>query len=68
MSGEQPEAINETLYATARAWPAGLDLKVAGIDLADTIEYDVLRVFGGLFKSNEQTNEVIGDGPAPATN
>jgi hypothetical protein len=57
-----PADLNATLYATARAWAADLDLTIGQIDVADVFEYDVLRIFGRLLQQDAAKNEVIGDG------
>jgi hypothetical protein len=57
-----PSDLNATLYATARAWAAGLDLTIGSIDVGDVFEYDVLRIFGRLFQQDAARHEVIGDG------
>jgi hypothetical protein len=57
-----PADLNATLYATARAWAADLDLTLGPIDVGDVFEYDVLRIFGRLLQQDAARHEVIGDG------
>ncbi len=48
---------NEMLYEVAGQMRSSGWL-VAGIDLADVMEYDVLRILGRMFKQNNERNLV----------
>lgn len=52
-SEETQDAIsNETLYAIVTAWPRRLNLTLCDLDMADILEYDILRVLGRIFKGD----------------
>jgi hypothetical protein len=53
--------LNEILYAAVHDWAQGVPREVAGLDLADVLAYDLLRVLGRLLMAPRPPEEV-GDG------
>ena len=51
----------------AHEWHAGIDLMLGGVDLADALTYDILRIIGAVWKNyldeQEKSNGPATDAP-----
>ena len=51
----------------AHEWHAGIDLTLGGVNLADALTYDVLRVIGAVWKNFIDEEKAKGDGATADT-